>query len=63
MSETPEVCRNCMESDCYNCEHELERHPMSELETLLSRKRLAESAVRRYQRIIEEINEQIAKLK
>ena len=59
-SPMPEDCRNCKESDCYNCDHLGKRWQLPERDRLLLRRKLMEHAVARYQRKIAEIDRQFS---
>ena len=56
----PEVCQNCQEEDCYACDHAGERWQLSKLEELRLRRLGMVRAISRYERLIAEIDKEIA---
>lgn len=59
-SPLPQVCVDCEEEDCYNCDNALERWRLSEKDELLLQKKLKLQAIKRLEYQIEEIDKKLA---
>ncbi len=62
-SPLPEICENCKEEDCYNCDYLLARWVPDREEKLRMEKLSLERAVNRMQRRIQTIDAQLRELK
>ena len=56
----PDACAKCKEEDCYNCEHAGERWNLSRKDELKNRKKLLVRAIARLQKLVEEIDKEMA---
>ena len=55
----PEICENCVQEDCYNCDVACERWKLSEEDALRISRRMMVRAVERLERKIAEIDAQL----
>ena len=58
----PQVCRNCREEDCYNCDHAGERWFLSREDELRLRRKGLLKAIERLQRQVEEIDRELLRM-
>ena len=58
----PEVCQNCAEQECGECDHAGERWHLPERDALLIRRKGLERAVCRFQRQIDQIDRRLCEL-
>ena len=56
----PDVCIDCREEDCYNCEYAGKRWYLSRKEELENRRKLLVRAIERLQRQVKAIDEELA---
>ena len=59
----PEICQNCKEVDCYNCDRAGERWLLSNADILKSRREMLMKAIERLQRQVRKIDEELAQNK
>ena len=57
----PSVCTDCKEEDCYNCENASQRWYLSRKDELKNRRKLLVRAIERLQKLVEEIDKEMAK--
>ena len=62
VSPLPTVCADCQEPDCYECDFAGERWILPKKQELQLQRKMKEQAIRRLQRQIREIDEQLAML-
>lgn len=55
----PEVCRNCQEEDCYNCDYAGERWTLSQADELRIRRKGIVKAIDRLKRQLEAIDAEL----
>ena len=58
----PNICANCTQEDCYNCEHAGKRWNLSKREELLTRRKILAMAIERLQRQIKAIDEELEEI-
>ncbi len=58
----PEICQNCTEAECYNCDYALARWPVSRKFELESTRKLKLRAIAQLQRQIAEIDRELKQI-
>lgn len=56
----PQICIQCKQEDCYNCEHAGQRWYLSDRDLLLNRRKMLLKSIERLQRQIQSIDEELA---
>ena len=58
----PDVCKECTEGDCYNCDHAGERWYLSPKDELKMRRKMMVKAIERLQRQVAAVDEELKKM-
>ena len=58
----PDVCVDCTEEDCYNCDHAGERWHLSQVDELRLRRKMLVRAIERLQRQVAAIDDELRKI-
>ena len=58
----PDVCVNCTEEDCYNCDYAGERWYLSQVDALRLRRKMLVRAIERLQRQVVAIDDELRKI-
>ena len=58
----PDVCVNCTEEDCYNCDYAGKRWYLSQVDELRLRRKMLVRAIERLQRQVVAIDDELRKI-
>jgi len=58
----PDVCVDCTEEDCYNCDHAGKRWYLSRVDELRLRRKMLVRAIERLQRQVAAIDDELRKI-
>ena len=58
----PDVCVDCTEEDCYNCDYAGERWYLSQVDELRLRRKMLVRAIERLQRQVAAIDDELRKI-